>query len=309
MRETGEQLTRPRAEARERLDRRPRATGGLLDDDDAVARDDHVARAERDRGLERGDERGRLRFVAMSAVAGRTREGVARSVGRDEHRPDRRPPAAGKRGAVAVNRPSPAHGIASDTLPRPGPRGDGRESIDGVARARAGAYVSPVSKAFTKDDDDSGDELVPARAPLPDGVPNYVTSRGMAALRSELDALLAEREAISHGDRDGSRRELARATTRIHALEARVASAELVAKTTHEDEVRFGATVVVRGDDGEEHRCRIVGVDEADAERGDVAFVAPLARALLGKHVGDEATVRAPGGKRAVEIVGISYDG
>ena len=52
----------------------------------------------------------------------------------------------------------------------------------------------------------------------------------------------------------------------------------------------------------------IVGVDEADPPAGLIAFVAPLARALLGRRVGDSVTVRVPGGAEELEVVEIQYD-
>jgi transcription elongation factor GreB len=74
------------------------------------------------------------------------------------------------------------------------------------------------------------------------------------------------------------------------------------------DEVRFAARVTVRSERGEERQYRIVGVDEADAQRGAIAFVAPLARALLGKRVGDAALVRTPQREEELEVVSIAYE-
>jgi transcription elongation factor GreB len=71
--------------------------------------------------------------------------------------------------------------------------------------------------------------------------------------------------------------------------------------------VRFGARVTVRAENGEERRYRIVGVDEADVEHGQIAFVAPLARALLGKHAGETAVVRTPRGEEELDVVSVDY--
>ena len=73
--------------------------------------------------------------------------------------------------------------------------------------------------------------------------------------------------------------------------------------------MRFGATVTVRAEHREERRYRIVGVDEADVAHGLLAFVAPLARALLGKHAGDTAVVRTPRGEEELEVVRVDYEG
>ncbi len=95
---------------------------------------------------------------------------------------------------------------------------------------------------------------------------------------------------------------------RVALLEERIAGAELVDPAKQpQDEVRFGATVTLRGSSGAERRYRIVGVDEADPARGAIAFTSPLARALSGKGVGEEARVRTPGGQDDVEIVRIDY--
>jgi transcription elongation factor GreB len=159
-----------------------------------------------------------------------------------------------------------------------------------------------MSKAFTKDDADEAPLSVPTRAPLPAGTPNYVTPRGLALLRDELDVLLRER-AAPHTD---AGRAPAALRERVRELEERIASAMLVDPSrTVGDVVRFGARVTVRGEDDATKRYAIVGVDEADASSGRVAFVAPLARALLGKHVGETVTVRMPRGEEELTIVAI----
>lgn len=163
-----------------------------------------------------------------------------------------------------------------------------------------------MSKAFTKDDADDTPLLVPRRAPLPDGVPNYVTESGLAALRAELSELLQARAALLP---DPERlRDSQILAARIAELEARLASADLVPSAGQaRDKVRFGASVSVLSANGAERHYRIVGVDEADASAGRVAFTAPIARALLGKSVGDEAEVRTPHGVETIEITAISY--
>jgi transcription elongation factor GreB len=163
-----------------------------------------------------------------------------------------------------------------------------------------------VSKAFTKDEGAASDAVVvPRRAPLPEGVPNYVTRSGLDALRDELRGLEAQRASLDRGELAA----LAALDERIAELVQRIGTAQLVdvAAQPH-DEVRFGATVTVLDEEEREHRYRIVGVDEADAKEGRIAFVAPLARALLGKGVGEVATVRTPSGESELEVVSITYD-
>jgi transcription elongation factor GreB len=165
-----------------------------------------------------------------------------------------------------------------------------------------------VSKAFTKDDSDV-EPIVPPRAPLPRGVVNYVTPRGLGLLRDELRRLDLERARAEASADDVDRvRLMTILHTRIRELEERIASAHLVdPRTQPHDEVRFGARVTVRAEDGPERTYTIVGVDEADAAHGCIAFVAPLARALLGKRMGDAAMLRSPRGNEELEIVAIDY--
>lgn len=161
-----------------------------------------------------------------------------------------------------------------------------------------------MSKAFTDEETAEAPPIVAPRAPLPDGVPNYVTTHGLAQLERELAALDAERAAAEHAAKGPA---LAALTERRAALEARLASAELVpAPATPTDTVRFGAAVTVEGERGR-RRYRLVGVDEADAAYGRIAFVAPLARALLGRAVGDTIQLRAPRGDETLEIVAVEY--
>lgn len=173
----------------------------------------------------------------------------------------------------------------------------------GLAGSGATSCHTPgVSKAFTKDEGESQPTVViRRRAPLPEGTPNYVTRTGLALLQNELEELEREREGVE------DRAERAAMDARLAELGDRIASARLVDMAEQaRDEVRFGATVTVESDAGEE-RYRIVGVDEADAARGRIAFIAPLARALLGKQVGDVALVRTPAGEAELEVVAIDY--
>jgi transcription elongation factor GreB len=126
-------------------------------------------------------------------------------------------------------------------------------------------------------------------------VPNYVTARGFALLCAELEALGA-----SAGDAEHARRRA--------ELEQRIASAELVAVPLESNGVvRFGASVLVRDSSGA-RRYRIVGVDEAEPAQGTIAFVSPLARALLGRRAGDTVVFRAPAGEQELEIAAVEYE-
>jgi transcription elongation factor GreB len=163
-----------------------------------------------------------------------------------------------------------------------------------------------VSRAFVKDDAERA-PLVPRRAPLPAGTRNYVTPRGLRLLHAELDALVHELSARERSDGAGHAESVA-LRARIAELEARLSSAEKVdPESGAPDVVRFGALVTIRGSRDGERTIRIVGVDEANAAEGRIAFVAPVARALLGKRLGDDALLKTPRGDEEVEVVAIAF--
>jgi transcription elongation factor GreB len=165
-----------------------------------------------------------------------------------------------------------------------------------------------VSKAFTKEDAPDA-VILPARAPLPPGVPNYVTARGLRLLRAELDALERERAAREAQQDEGREARLTLISARLKELLGRVHGAVVVDPGAgSRDEVRLGATVVVRDASGIQQRFRIVGIDEADGKAGRIAFVAPIARALLGRRVGDMVSVQTPRGEDELDVIAIEYE-
>lgn len=166
-----------------------------------------------------------------------------------------------------------------------------------------------MSKAFTKDDAGDAALLVAPRAPLADGVPNYVTPRGFAALQMELSSFARQRTALELAELADRAAQLQALGQRMTELQGRIANAVVVdASPESRDLVRFGASVRVRHESGKEQQYQIVGVDEADIASGKVAFSAPLARALLGKRVGDSVELRAPRATEELELLSISYD-
>jgi len=73
------------------------------------------------------------------------------------------------------------------------------------------------------------------------------------------------------------------------------------------DRVFFGATVTYADSAGAERTIRIVGVDEARLERGEVSWISPVARALMKAQEGDVVRIRTPAGFESIEVVEISY--
>ncbi|MFN6953998.1 MAG: transcription elongation factor GreB [Acetobacteraceae bacterium] len=160
---------------------------------------------------------------------------------------------------------------------------------------------------------------------LPPGTPFYMTPAGAEALRAELRRLWEEERpkvvevvawAAGLGDRSENadyqygKRRLREIDRRVRFLRKRLEKVQVVdpAAQTKRDQVFFGATVTyARASDDAEVTIRIVGVDEADAGRGDVSWMAPVARALLGARVGDVRRLRTPGGVEELEVLAIAY--
>jgi transcription elongation GreA/GreB family factor len=151
-----------------------------------------------------------------------------------------------------------------------------------------------MSRAFVKEDDDAVEDL-PER-PI-STAPNLVTAQGLAAIEAEVAQLTATLAAA--GDDRGER---ARINRDLRYWSARRGSAHLQPPPADCSVIRFGCTVTVHRDDGRSQTFRIVGEGEADPEQGTLSHVSPLARALMGKEVGD--SVRVAG--HDLEIAAIS---
>ena len=180
-----------------------------------------------------------------------------------------------------------------------------------------------MSKAFTKESEADGDEDLPL-APLPAGGKNYITPAGYAALRHELlDLIDNERPQIvdvvhwaaSNGDRSENgdylygKKRLREIDRRIRFLTKRMEIAEITEPSVHHgsDQVFFGATVTYADAAGLARSVRIVGIDEADSAKGEVSWVAPIARTLLKAREGDELTLITPQGPVVIEVMEVRY--
>jgi transcription elongation factor GreB len=148
---------------------------------------------------------------------------------------------------------------------------------------------------------------------LPRRARNYVTAEGAERWQAELKqlleqerpALVAEKE--SQGGEEAAR-SLRRLDARIRELTERVESAEIMhTPVPPPTEVQFGATVKVRDDLGHEAEYRIVGVDEADFDRGWVSWASPIARTLLQAVPGERVPLSTPGGERMLEVLSVRY--
>lgn len=154
-----------------------------------------------------------------------------------------------------------------------------------------------MSRAFVREQDIDSVETLPDR---PVSLhPNLVTPAGLA----QIDAAMAEARAAHAAAQAASDRASMNAAAReLRYWSARRATAQLVAASDNGSAVRFGNRVILLRDDGREQSFQIVGEDEADPAHGSVSHVSPLARALLGRSVGDVVRV----GKSDVEIISIA---
>ena len=149
-----------------------------------------------------------------------------------------------------------------------------------------------------------------------------MTRTGFERLRDELDRLKrverptiikAIAEARAHGDLSenaeyhAAREKQSFIEGRIGELETKVSGAEVIEPPTGGTRVTFGSTVRLEDDAGKEVRYWIVGSDEADPPRGRISILAPLARTLIGKSVGDSVTAQLPGGKKTFEILEVNF--
>lgn len=142
---------------------------------------------------------------------------------------------------------------------------------------------------------------------------NYVTPRGLRLLKEELADLESLRGQLASAKNRGTpdqARDLAVMRGRIVALKARIDSARLVNPGDQpQDEVRFGASVTLASVEGDTERTlTIVGVDESNAQDGRIGFLAPVAKRLTGKRVGETVPMPTPRGDKPFRLTSIRYE-
>ena len=160
-----------------------------------------------------------------------------------------------------------------------------------------------MSVAFTKEDSaaTASETTLPDRPVSPH--PNLVTEAGLKALALQLQQAREAYEAAQKlEDADERRRQAAIPLRDARYFAERVRTAQIVSKPASTETAVFGSTVTFRRHDGRVQTYRIVGEDEADPKAGSVSFVSPVARALMGKGVGD--VVGASG--QELEVISIA---
>jgi transcription elongation factor GreB len=154
---------------------------------------------------------------------------------------------------------------------------------------------------------------------------NYITPEGLAALETEFNHLVkVERPevvrvvswAAGNGDRSENgdyiygKKRLRQIDSRLRFLLQRIDNAVVVdpAKQENTEKVFFGAWVTLYHlDKDSEHFYRIVGQDELEPSKGYISWVSPLAKAMLGKQIGDNVRVNTPAGEEDYEILDVQY--
>jgi len=149
-----------------------------------------------------------------------------------------------------------------------------------------------------------------------------MTRQGFERLQQELDQLRREErpriikaiaEARAHGDLSenaeyhAAKERQGFVEGRIRELEVKVGAAEVIEPPRDGERITFGSTVLLKGTDGKEVKYQIVGSDEAEPATGRISILSPLARTLIGKEVGDEVKVQAPGGAKTYEVLAVNF--
>lgn len=156
-----------------------------------------------------------------------------------------------------------------------------------------------MSRGFVKEGDQEDVPMVPPRAYLPKGMPNYVTHEGLETLKKELEDLENERVAAS-GNYIMSNFVDAKMKLLVERINTAV---EVDVSRADKETVSFGVYVKYNG-----RTVRIVGVDEADFSKGLLSFISPVAKALVGKRSGDKFELKVPKGTETIEIQGVWHE-
>jgi len=174
-----------------------------------------------------------------------------------------------------------------------------------------GRYPFSVSKAFTRESDETDAEEIPSgRFQLPPGAKNYITREGADRLRQTLDELIEKRRVganVSNSADPEAKADQRRIESAIRKLQSILDSVVVAEIPDDREKVAFGALVAVRHANGEEEGYQIVGVDESDPAQGRISWISPLARALLNQKAGAKIRFQSPAGSEELTILKVDY--
>lgn len=171
-----------------------------------------------------------------------------------------------------------------------------------------------MSRAFVKENDLEHAGIDVPERPV-SAHPNYVTPNGLKQLEAEADELEQARATLKSEQKDSAeqdpmaRQKIAMIDRDLRYIGTRLSNAILVDNTQNPEAstVLFGATVTVEDEDGELHVFTIVGEDEADMACNKVSYLSPIAKALIGRKVGDSVEWQRPIGNTQLTIIEIKY--
>ncbi len=181
-----------------------------------------------------------------------------------------------------------------------------------------------MSKAFTREEEAELEEDVAEEEQTPAPAARYITPEGFARLRAELDDLWKVQRpkitgevsaAAAQGDRSENaeyiygKKKLREIDRRIRYLSKRLDSLTVVdpKAQAQTDKIFFGAWFTIEDEDGRQATYRIVGPDEFEVKSGQISIESPLAKALIGRSVGEDAVVNRPKGEVEVVVLKIWY--
>ncbi len=153
---------------------------------------------------------------------------------------------------------------------------------------------------------------------------NYITPQGFKKLQDEFKKLFHDERpklvetvawAAGNGDRSENgdyiygKKRLREIDKRLQFLRDRIESALVVdPKEVQSEKIVFGAIVDIEDEDGEFKTYQIVGEDEIEPGKNKISWRSPMAKAMLGKKVGDELEIRRPAGLLIAEVKGIRFE-
>ena len=172
-----------------------------------------------------------------------------------------------------------------------------------------------MNKAFVKESDDEPLSTLPE---MPAGVRNYITPHGYQNMQTELRNLLGSLRAANAADSDERDKNLTADSSviptreieqRIHYLQARLDTAEIVDPSVHIDEqqIYFGATVAYQNEQGEDHTLTFVCLDELVPTNCKISWLSPVAQSLLSAFEGDSVVLQTPAGDEELHILSVFY--
>ncbi len=166
-----------------------------------------------------------------------------------------------------------------------------------------------MNRAFVKElDGDQAETDLPVRPQSKH--PNYITMKGLEKQKAYLHELTLECSVLKTSNTLADKNKIKLLNADITYLKQRVESAIPIKVEAQEGEdIRFGATITLVGENNTQYKFTIVGQDEVDTENGLISWVSPLASALIGKQAGDMITWARPIGALELEIEKFYYRG